>query len=168
MKINTDHYIEVFKAREALGLNTNHQIYYPKHTWIGETFQHPIKDKIMTVEKIYKMWYWGWGWFVLAADDKRSHDNYAIKNISMDSASFNWYPNICQELRDKKGDIEVCKYPDPNTQEAMKYFLSGNKFSCSTGIHDGPTFGYGELDNAGFFEFDLPPQEVDRRPWEQV
>lgn len=59
--------------------------------------------------------------------------------------------------------------PDPRSPaleaeaEGIRRFLSGEQIQCSTGIHDAPTYGYGDLDHHGFWQFPVPPALVEMR-----
>ena len=62
-------------------------------------------------------------------------------------------PDYCNEaagLLRKYSDIE-------KENEAMKRYLAGEKPSYSTGICGSLTCGYGNLDDLGYFEFQLDP-----------
>lgn len=43
--------------------------------------------------------------------------------------------------------------------KAKEMLASGKKPKCSTGIHGYITYGYGDLDELGFWEFPLPDGE---------
>ncbi len=41
-------------------------------------------------------------------------------------------------------------------KEGTKRFLNGEKLGVSTDISGSPTYGYGKLDNNGYWEFPVP------------
>ena len=46
----------------------------------------------------------------------------------------------------------------PIFRNAIEFWNSGKPYQCSTGICDFPTYGYGKLDDLGYFEFPFPSE----------
>lgn len=47
------------------------------------------------------------------------------------------------------------KYSE-DTYKAIEMWNNGQPYCCSIGIDDNPTYGYGQLDNNGYWEFHFP------------
>lgn len=48
-----------------------------------------------------------------------------------------------------------------NEQKGVNRLLNGEPVECSTSIGGDTTFGYGELDDYGFWEFSVPQEIMD-------
>jgi hypothetical protein len=52
---------------------------------------------------------------------------------------------------------------DANEKEAIRRFNAGEPFGGSTNIAEQPTYGYGRLDDYGFWEYQIPTKLVDAK-----
>lgn len=162
LRVDREHYHAVYAARKDAKLSTNHKIHY-KHAWVGGTFQHPRKSKLMTIESVHKCWYWGWYWVVIAVDEGGSHGLYAY-NINS-SSEIDWNEELFQELNKKYGDIEEASYYE-GQKEAIRRFKAGESPCWTHNIADQLTCGYGELSDLGVWEFELPLSLGEGRTWQ--
>lgn len=48
------------------------------------------------------------------------------------------------------------RFLNPDEQEALRYYARGEAWKCSTDIAEQLSYGYGTLDQWGFWEFPLP------------
>lgn len=57
---------------------------------------------------------------------------------------------------DEKHKAQKALHDMAMEMQAIKWFTEGQNPTGSTGICEGPTFGYGKLDDNGYWEFQLP------------
>jgi hypothetical protein len=60
-------------------------------------------------------------------------------------------------------EIREARRESNNTLEGIRRFLAGEKVGVSTGIDDSLTYGYGRLDEFGFWEFPVPRWVISSR-----
>ena len=59
--------------------------------------------------------------------------------------------------------------------KAIELWRSGKAFRCSTNINNEPSYGYGNLDDYGFFDYELSPEFItdevskeNKRRWNKI
>lgn len=64
----------------------------------------------------------------------------------------------------ERGDSEMKSSKEVEKEkEAVRLFKAGRKYGASTSIAGDTTYGYGDLDGYGFWEYQLPPKLVEER-----
>lgn len=59
-------------------------------------------------------------------------------------------------------DHFFCNHDESDIREAFRRYLCGDKLSFSSGICEGLTAGFGEINEYGYWEYPLPMNFVDR------